>query len=155
MRAIAVTSDGGFAVSGSADNTIIVWDLNEKKLEALWQGHLSPLTHIQILRGDRYMVTSSADGAVRIWSLRGKSHKVLLRGHSSAVFALVVTRDNRYIVTGSKDKTICVWDTRGRLQEAGVAGQKYHGPGWHHCDETIEGLDFEEEWMGILIFREL
>ena len=54
---VAITSDNKYAVSGSADNTVRVWNLQEKRHLAVLEGHTSSVNSVAITSNNKYAVS--------------------------------------------------------------------------------------------------
>ncbi|MFH1620792.1 MAG: WD40 repeat domain-containing protein [Patescibacteria group bacterium] len=114
----------GRIVSGSSDNTIIIWDKDDQGRyheSAKLEGHTKFVYTLQVLPDGR-IVSGSYDKTIRIWDKddQGNYHEsAKLEGHTSYVSTLQVLPDDR-IVSGSADKTIRIWDKddQGKYHES-------------------------------------
>lgn len=107
-------------LSGSYDNTAILWDMNGKQLAVL--AHDKAV--ISIAQNKQFLATASRDNTTRIWDRDGKLLFKLV-GHSSQVNAVQFIEENNLIVTASFDNTIRFWNYQGQLVktiEIGSAG---------------------------------
>ncbi len=105
---VCVTNDGKI-VSGSADKTIRVWDMQGNQLATCW-GHEGSVYSVCVTAGGK-IVSGAIDKAIRVWDMRGKE-LTICRGHEQAVYSVCITADGK-IVSGSFDKTVRVWDLQG------------------------------------------
>jgi WD40 repeat protein len=105
--ALAVLHDG-CVVSGSADGTLRVWDVESGQILHTLEGHSSWVNAVAVL-DSRRMVSGSSDGTLRVWDVENSQVLQVLKGHSGWVRALTVL-DSRRIVSGSNDKTLRVWN---------------------------------------------
>ena len=119
---IAVTSDSKYIISGSADKTIRLWDLNSKRQECILQGHSNIVIRIAVTQDNKYIVSASFDKTVRIWDLQQKVQIVILNGHTDEVYCIGVTSDNQYIASGSADKTVRLWNFQNKSIYAVLKG---------------------------------
>ena len=67
VRAVAITSDSKYIVSGGDDSTVRIWNLQEKTQEAVLKGHTSEVRTVVIGSGNKYIVSGGHDSTVRIW----------------------------------------------------------------------------------------
>ena len=122
--AVDVIPDGTLAVSGSWDNTLIVWDLNTGILLHRLEGHSDSVTSVVITSDGRRAVSGSEDKTLIVWDLHtGKSLRQFA-GHTEGVKSLSVTPDCRLAVSVSHDQTLIVWnlDTGKPLYEKKLKG---------------------------------
>ncbi|KAJ1559027.1 hypothetical protein HK405_012288 [Cladochytrium tenue] len=92
-------------VTGSADRTIRLWDVDSGRCIGTLHGHGGDVTGVRF--DDHKIVSCSADRTVRIWSRRSLESIHVLRGHRDAV--LSVHLEDRLLASGSADCSIRVW----------------------------------------------
>jgi WD40 repeat protein len=91
INAVAVTSDGQRAVSGSDDNTLTVWDLHSgRELHAL-AGHAALVNAVAVTSDGQRAVSASDDHTLRVWDLHSGRELHTLAGHADSIRAVVVT----------------------------------------------------------------
>ena len=122
VRAIAITSDNKYIISGSYDWTIRIWNLLEKRQETVLEGHTYGITSIAITSDSKYVISGSKDKTIRIWNLFEKRQETVLEGHNDSITCIAITSDNTYIISGSSDKTIRIWNILKKTQEAVLQG---------------------------------
>ncbi|OMJ65145.1 hypothetical protein SteCoe_39095 [Stentor coeruleus] len=120
------SNDEKFCVT-SFRNEIQVWNLLEKRQEAVLKGHTSRVNSVTITSDNRFVVSGSgsfgsSDNTVRVWNLLEKRQEAVLEGHTREVNSVATTSDNRFVVSGSDDKTVRVWNLLERRQEAILEG---------------------------------
>ncbi|WP_376790876.1 NB-ARC domain-containing protein [Thermoflexus sp.] len=116
VRAVAVTADGRWAVSGSDDKTVKVWDLESGWLCCSLEGHTGPVYAVAVTPDGRWAISGSGDRTVKVWDLESRWLLRSLEGHTKPVTAVAVTPDGRWAVSGSADGTVKIWDLEsGRL----------------------------------------
>ncbi len=118
--AIGRAADRDIIVSGSADETVRVWDaVTGTQRGAPLAGHGDYVTAVAIGRaGDRDIIVSgSEDKTVRVWdAVTGTQLGAPLAGHDDAVLAVAIGRaaDRDIIVSGSGDRTVLTRQHRRR-----------------------------------------
>jgi small GTP-binding protein len=122
VHSVAVTPDGRRAVSGSADRTVRVWDLEREECAATLKGHTRPVTGVSVTADGRRAVSGSYNDTVRVWDLERGECVATLEGHAESVRGVSVTPDWRRAVSGSADKTVRVWDLERRECAATLEG---------------------------------
>ncbi|MGB8298271.1 MAG: WD40 repeat domain-containing protein, partial [Polyangia bacterium] len=107
---VALHADGRRAVTGSADKTLRVWDLDTGACLRTLKGHTWSVNSVALHADGRRAVTGSDDDTVRVWDLDTGACLRTLQGHTGWVKSVVLHADGRRAVTGSADKTLRVWD---------------------------------------------
>jgi len=95
----SVAVSGDKIVSGSADNTIKVWNLATGELERTLSGHSGSVTSVTV-SGDK-IVSGGEDKTIKVWNLATGELELTLSGHSKLVYSVAVSEDK--IVSGSWD----------------------------------------------------
>jgi hypothetical protein len=118
VRALAISPDGRWLVTGSQDKTARLWDLkadDPAKTARVLSGHQGYVRALAISPDGRWLVTGSNDTTARLWDLKAddpaKTARVL-SGHQGSVNALAINPDGRWLVTGSADHTAWLWDLK-------------------------------------------
>ncbi len=130
VTAVAVTPDGRYAVSGSLDKTLKVWDLTTGQAVRTLTGHASYVTAVTVTPDGRYSVSGSADNALKVWELATGQAVRTLNGYPwwvlfhSGILAVAVTPDGRYAISGSDDTTLKVWDLEQSVEVHTLSGHK-------------------------------
>jgi len=110
VSGVAVTPDGKFAVSASADKTLKVWDLDSGRALRTLKGHSDDVTGVAVTPDGRRAVSASEDRTLKVWDLDTGQALLTLEGHSDQVTGVAVTADGKRAVSASEDKTLKVWD---------------------------------------------
>ena len=113
----AVTNDRKYVIYGLKDKSIVLWNLLEKRQEAVLHGHTSSVYSVAATPNKKYIISGSSDNTIRIWNLLEIRQEVVLEGHESWIASVAVTSDNKYIVSGSGDKTVRLWNLLKNSQE--------------------------------------
>ncbi|MCC6487688.1 MAG: protein kinase [Candidatus Hydrogenedentes bacterium] len=111
ISALACAPDGRFFLSGSEDNTIIMWDFAGGQIKS-FTGHQNTITGI-VCSLDSYLALScSRDRTIRLWDIAKGSCARVMEGHRDSVEAAAMTADNRRALSASADGTMRLWDLR-------------------------------------------
>ncbi len=112
VSAVAISTDGKWLATGSADNTIRVWEIGDKdeKLARTFQGHEGQITDLAFSPDGETLASASMDQNVRLWSLRPVDSHRSFEGHTGYVWSAVMRPDGKQIASGGADRTVRLWD---------------------------------------------
>jgi WD40 repeat protein len=97
--AVAVTPDGKWAVSGSWDQTLKVWDLASGKEFQTLAGHSDPVCAVAVMPDGKRAVSGSLDQTLKVWDL--ETGKVVATFTADAqLWSCAVGPDGLVIVAG-------------------------------------------------------
>lgn len=116
IKTLAITKNGQFLASGSADKTIKIWDIETRKLEQTLPGHSQEIRSLVFNSDGKLLVSGSSDRTIRIWEMKSYQTKQILQGHTGEINALAMSPSGQILFSGSEDKTIKIWDLQqGKL----------------------------------------
>ncbi|MBE0640230.1 MAG: DUF4062 domain-containing protein [Bacteroidales bacterium] len=110
VTSVSITPDWKKALSGSEDNTCILWDLETGQTVKTLVGHTSVVTAVSITPDGNSAASGSADKTCILWNLETGQAVKKLTGHTFVVTAVAITPDGNRAVSGSVDKTCILWD---------------------------------------------
>jgi len=122
VERVAMTSDGLRAISGSADNTVRVWDLEMGHCILTLTGHAGVVYGVAISEDGRLAVSGSVDATVKVWDLSAGVCLHTLQGHTDMVLGVSMTPDGSLGISGSRDGTVRVWDLEAGKELATLRG---------------------------------
>ncbi|MBM3598558.1 MAG: hypothetical protein FJX35_10115 [Alphaproteobacteria bacterium] len=112
VRAVAVTSDGKTALSGSFDASTILWSLERNAAARVLRFHDSAVNAVAILL-DGMLVTASQDQRIALWDPGADRPATVLEGHEAPVVAIAVSPDGKTLASASWDRTVRLWPLAG------------------------------------------
>jgi cytochrome c len=112
VRALAISSDGQTAISGSFDSTAIRWSLTRNAAEQVLRFHADSVNAV-VLLGDGHAATAGADGRIAIWTPGKAEPDAVLEGHTAPIAALALSPDGATLASASWDHTVRLWPLAG------------------------------------------
>ena len=110
VSTIAFSPDGRFALSGSIDNTLKLWEVSSGREIRTFEGHTSQVNSVAFSADGRYALSGSSDNTLKLWELASRRLVRTFEGHSQAVYSVAFSPDGRLVLSGSLDHTLKLWD---------------------------------------------
>jgi serine/threonine protein kinase len=110
IRTLSLSQDGRILASGSADNTIKIWDVAAGKLLQTLKGHTAPVWSVALSRDGKTLVSGSQDNTIKIWDVQSGTVRHTLTEHTDAVYSVALSPDDQTIVSGGQDFTVKIWN---------------------------------------------
>merc|ERR1712036_65128 len=115
VQDVVISSDGQFALSGSWDGTLRLWDLNTGLTTRRFVGHGKDVLSVAFSADNRQIVSGSRDKTIKLWNTLGECKYTILsdgEGHSEWVSCVSFSPNASHplIVSGGWDKLVKVWN---------------------------------------------
>jgi len=113
VQDIVISSDGQFALSGSWDSTLRLWDLNSGTTTRRFVGHSKDVLSVAFSADNRQIVSGSRDKTIKLWNTLGEcKYTIEENGHTEWVSCVRFSPNaqNPIIVSGGWDKLVKVWN---------------------------------------------
>jgi len=113
IQDIVISSDGQFALSGSWDATLRLWDLNHGTTTRRFVGHTKDVLSVAFSADNRQIVSGSRDKTIKLWNTLGEcKYTIDEQGHTEWVSCVRFSPNiqNPIIVSAGWDKLVKVWN---------------------------------------------
>ena len=122
VASVFLSADGRYALSGSWDNTLRLWEVCSGHCLRTFEGHTHVVTSVFLSADGRYALSGSRDNTLKLWEVSSGHCLRTFEGHTHWVTSVFLSADGRYALSGSWDKTIKLWEVSSG-----------------HCLRTFEG----------------
>ena len=152
VRSMVVHPDGKSMATGSADMSILLWDVSMlkkgdninigKKVASLMSSQQGPLHSIAYSPDGKYIAAASENRNIILWDVVKRSPLRYFRGHTNAVYSVAFSPDGKTLISGSKDQSIKVWDVEtGKVKRTliGHTGAVYSVAFFHNGEGIVSG----------------
>jgi glycine betaine/proline transport system substrate-binding protein len=108
---LVFSPDGTTLASGSADNTIILWDMVLGQRLVTLEAHTDDVTTVAFSPDGTTLASGSQDQTIILWEVdSGQQIGEPLQGHTSGVSSVAFSPDGTTLVSASDDQTIRLWE---------------------------------------------
>lgn len=106
---VACTRDGEQIITGGYDGSVRLWNLANGELVAVYQGHRSWVTSVDVSSDDRRIISGSFDGSIRLWDRRTGELAAVLTGPAKGIAVLAAAPDSDEVAAVYYDNTARLW----------------------------------------------
>jgi guanine nucleotide-binding protein subunit beta-2-like 1 protein len=110
---VVISSDGQFALTGSWDNTLRLWDINSGVCTRRFVGHTKDVLSVAFSADNRQIVSGSRDRTVKLWNTLGECKFTIVEdGHTEWVSCVRFSPSPSapVIVSAGWDRLVKVWN---------------------------------------------
>jgi serine/threonine-protein kinase len=108
VRAVEISSDNSFVVSGGYDGVVCVIDTSSGVVRRRIETKSGWIYSLKMV-SDKRVAVAAADKMITIWDIESGEKKTVLSGHNGVVWALDVSSDGKRILSTANDGSLCLW----------------------------------------------
>lgn len=125
---VAFSPDGKYALSGSYDNAVKVWDIASGEKIRAFTGHEGAVESVAISADGSRVLSGSRDKTIKLWDFISGVLINTFTGHNDDVKSIAISPDGSRLLSGSWDDTLRLWDisSASELQVFAKTGGTYH-----------------------------
>ncbi|WWD18901.1 hypothetical protein CI109_103357 [Kwoniella shandongensis] len=134
IRSICFSPDGKFLATGAEDRQIRIWDIKQKRIRHLLQGHMQEIYSLDFSRDGRFLVSGSGDKSARIWDIEKgicvfdlRIEDFIHNEHGpidAGITSVALSPDGKLVAAGSLDTMVRVWNVTTGQQVERLKGHK-------------------------------
>ena len=118
VLSVAFSHDGSLLVSGSADDTVRLWNPLTETLQATLRGHTSDVLSVAFSPDGSLLASGSSDSTIRLWNPITETLEATLEAHMDSVLSVAFSPDGTLLASGSDDGLVGLWDTHTETLQA-------------------------------------
>jgi WD40 repeat protein/serine/threonine protein kinase len=110
VEAVCLSRDMRFALSGSGDMTLMLWDVSTGHCLRRMTGHHDVVTSVCLSPDNQFALSGSNDATLRRWDISTGRCLQVFEGHTKGVTSVCLSVDGQFALSGSEDSTVRLWD---------------------------------------------
>ena len=123
VSALAVTADGGHALTGLSDGYLRMWDTNSGRADEWAVAARGPVTAVDISPNGVLAVASVQDGPVSLWNLASRARVLEWSPHPGGAIALRFSPDGTRVASAGAEGIAAVYDITGKKEVCRIEAQ--------------------------------
>jgi WD40 repeat protein/uncharacterized caspase-like protein len=120
---LAFSPDGTLLASGSADNTVKLWDIASRREVRTLAAHTGGVKAVAFRPDGQWLASGGIDGNIKFWEVATGNQLRNLPGNGS-VTTLAFSADGRFFAAGSMAGSVKLWDLKSGHEALTLAGHK-------------------------------
>ena len=110
-NSVCLSADSRFAMSGSSDKTLKLWEVATGRCLRTFTGHTDRGLSVCLSADSRFALSGSSDKTLKLWEVATGRCLRTFTGHTSGVSSVCLSADSRFALSGgSYDKTLKLWE---------------------------------------------
>jgi WD40 repeat protein len=116
VTTVAFSPDSKHLASGSADNSIILWDISDPTAPSQigeLSGHTNVVTTVAFSPDGKHLASGSLDTSIILWNISDPAEPfqtATLLGSSNSIASIAFSPDGKHLASGSYDTSIILWE---------------------------------------------
>jgi len=115
---VCFSPDGRYALSGSSDHTLKLWDVETGECLRTFKGHKDAVNSVFFSPDGKYALSGSYDKTLKLWHVETGECLKTFEGHKDSINSVCFSPDGRYVLSasgelyGAADYTLRLWDIK-------------------------------------------
>ena len=117
VNSVAFSPDGRYALSGSDDQTLKLWEVSSGREIRTFEGHTASVLSVTFSPDGRYALSGSRDETLKQWEVSTGREIRTLKGNSMEVNSVAFSSDGKYALSGHRYHYLKLWDISSKPWE--------------------------------------
>lgn len=128
VESVAFSPDGRWALSGSEDHTLRLWEVATGREVRTFAGHIGGVGAVAFSPDGKWILSGGTDGTLKLWDVatgrerRSFAGRTTGTGHAGAVWSVAFSPDGQSALSGSEDRTLRFWDVSTGVERRVLSG---------------------------------
>lgn len=110
VNSVAFSHDGELLATGSADNTVRIWNVRNAQVLRTLSFHLADVFAVAFSPDSKWLASAGYDQQVILWHVASGERLRTFKTHTQPVTDVAFSGNGRFLATASRDSTIHIWD---------------------------------------------
>lgn len=110
ISSVCLSGDSRFALCGSSDDTLKLWEVATGQCLRIFEGHTSSVNSIYLSADNRIALSGSSDHTLKLWEVATGRCLRTFTGHTDWIFSVFLSADGQFALSGSYDRTAKLWE---------------------------------------------
>jgi len=110
ISSVAFSPDGRYALSGSRDHTLKLWEVSTGRELRTFKGHKDIVYSVAFSPNSHFCLSGSSDKTMKLWDVSTGREVRTFAGHKNLVHSVAFSPNGRYALSGSWDCTLKLWE---------------------------------------------
>ncbi|MDA0587373.1 MAG: WD40 repeat domain-containing protein [Planctomycetota bacterium] len=110
IKSVKISPDGSLLASGSYDNTIKIWGMEDSEELKHLKGHSERVWCVDFAPDGNVLASASWDKTIQLWDIEAGNSLATLTGHDDLVNCVAFAPDGKCLASGDRGGTVKLWD---------------------------------------------
>jgi WD40 repeat protein len=124
VESVVFSQNGKIALSGSADGTLKLWEVDSGNVLRTFDGHQGMVTSVALSPDGNAALSGSWDGTMKLWNVDSGNVVHSFESDTKIVRTVAFSPDGKTALSSSDDGTLRLWDVSSRSLIRAFEGQQ-------------------------------
>lgn len=115
INCVDINSESKYIITGSEDNTAILWSTEYMDKIFSFENHTMPITAVAFVNKGNNVIIGYSDGQLHVWGYKEKTLKLALKYHKTSITSISISKgQSSPLFASCSGSTLSVWDLTTR-----------------------------------------